>query len=705
MDQRFTFAAPETTGSIFVGGIPQPPIRTFAESGFGRINLQSSAASAEVDVYTGSGIIFSSGFGGEAITIDLPAFQERIYNFLVLHKKDLSQILAISPHISSWVEILFPVLRNWDLQKASLFIPQYLVKQIQFIMFPTIKVRYTSSPVVLQENLFPENSLRSKQIWLFLVLDLNVPRLQKSSSVLYSHSEDHLLQKSSRLQSNQKYRLLFLEMLQRDLFQIIRAKLVLEHSVVLQNLSLSISRKRTSSQFVVDILLSTTKSEVKDVNASVQRNCCTSYHQEHFGSGTLHLSGESVARFTANEVGTGFISTLSGAAESVTINPSEDTALFEFSGIASIRSAVSEVKFVKTSIFNEPVRVYVIKDYVARGGTLDLSGDGLIKISLLHIGSGSVSTFSGAAESTTVVPGDLYSLFDVRGIAATRKISVYGYYGDDADPGTSGSLFAVGGAAESRAIVTTTEGIFNISGTAAEAFAVPFAGRGNLFGLVSKEERRTFAYHPEGGFTVSGEVEDAHVRDYTGSGSVFSLNSAEESLSRFVPQHLQYSKLLAMQLSELLQESLVEEIYTPLEMLENPEQFLLPQESLENSSVLREEKLPEQNLVLVPQQFLDLVQSPLSRHLIQVPPTHLYLVKQSTELQLLKQDLPPRRSEVRQRSSQLKHSQPQFQSRFLAMLSSISLLRTQVLVLSSYSARAKKLDHLAHMYPKEASSS
>ena len=538
VDQRFTFAAPETTGSIFVGGIPQPPIRTFAESGFGRINLQSSAASAEVDVYTGSGIIFSSGFGGEAITIDLPAFTRAHLQLSgTAQERFIADPRDITTHLKLGGDIISSVAKLG-------FAESFTVHTTIFGQADPVHYvpDYQGQVHIFSRGIAGESVSRKLPAF---QADLVISGLGSQRSTVAEEFFGSLF--TFRGSSSPE----ILTFAEQPEVQIAISGNAAERFVpdyqgearigTFSGAAESITVNPVERELLFTVRggyssVKSTKSEVKDVNASLfSETVVPLITKSYFGSGTLHLSGESVARFTANEVGTGFISTLSGAAESVTINPSEDTALFEFSGIASIRSAVSEVKFVKTSIFNEPVRVYVIKDYVARGGTLDLSGDGLIKISLLHIGSGSVSTFSGAAESTTVVPGDLYSLFDVRGIAATRKISVYGYYGDDADPGTSGSLFAVGGAAESRAIVTTTEGIFNISGTAAEAFAVPFAGRGNLFGLVSKEERRTFAYHPEGGFTVSGEVEDAHVRDYTGSGSVFSLNSAEESLSRFVP--------------------------------------------------------------------------------------------------------------------------------------------------------------------------
>ena len=214
-------------------------------------------------------------------------------------------------------------------------------------------------------------------------------------------------------------------------------------------------------------------------------------------------------------------------------------------------------------------------------------------------------------------------------VVSTRKISVYGYYGDD-DPGTSGYYLQLVFVDQE---LLSFYSIFNISGTAAEAFAVPFAGRGNLFGLVSKEERRTFAYHPEGGFTVSGEVEDAHVRDYTGSGSVFSLNSAEESLSRFVPATFTVFKVTGDAV-----------IRITARIFGRGDLSLWKCWRIQNSSItagifeffgVARRKVTRAESGSVRNNFVGA--SPLSRHPFRVP--YLYLVKQSTEL-LLKQDLP-----------------------------------------------------------------
>ena len=53
----------------------------------------------------------------------------------------------------------------------------------------------------------------------------------------------------------------------------------------------------------------------------------------------------------------------------------------------------------------------------------------------------------------------------VNGDGGTRKINVYGYYGDDRDPGTSGSLFGIGGGAESSVTPETDTVLFTLNGT------------------------------------------------------------------------------------------------------------------------------------------------------------------------------------------------------------------------------------------------
>ena len=54
------------------------------------------------------------------------------------------------------------------------------------------------------------------------------------------------------------------------------------------------------------------------------------------------------------------------------------------------------------------------------------------------------SLFSSGAESIVIPSDTIIFLFDIEGIADTREIQVYGYYGDDRDPGTSGTITIVG---------------------------------------------------------------------------------------------------------------------------------------------------------------------------------------------------------------------------------------------------------------------
>jgi len=536
-DKRFVFAAPPTTGDISIlGGIPRPATLVFAESGFGSVSILGEVSERFVPNFNGSGTIFAAGISGEAITVDLPAFTRA---HLQISGSAAEAFVLNPPDITTNVKFGGDVISS--------------IARLTFAEQPTVLAQISGQ---VGESYLPNNvgsgSIASRGIGGEAV-SRKLPAFQADVFV------SGLAGQSTTVR----------EQFFGSLFTF-RGSSAPELLTFAEQPEVQIAISGTATErfipdYVGDILIGTfsgaaesvtinpierellftvrggitsvkaTKSEVKTVNASIfSETVVPLITKSYIGSGTLHLSGESVARFTATEVGTGFISTLSGAAESATFNPAEDTALFEFSGISTIRSAVSEVKFVRTSVFNEPVKVYVIKNFSGEG-TLNVSGDGIIKISLLHIGSGSISTLSGAAEAITASPTEDTALFDLTGIADVRKINVYGYYGDDADPGTSGSLFAVGGAAESRAIVNTTEGIFNISGAAAEAFAVPFAGFGNLFGLVSKEERRTFAHQTTGAFIVSGQVEDVHVRDYEGSGSLFSFIDAEESFTKLVP--------------------------------------------------------------------------------------------------------------------------------------------------------------------------
>ena len=123
----------------------------------------------------------------------------------------------------------------------------------------------------------------------------------------------------------------------------------------------------------------------------------------------------------------------------------------------------------------------------------------------------------------------------VNGDGETRKISVFGYYGDDRDPGTSGSLFGIGGAAESRGITPPLEDtvIFTLNGTAASKFnphwrGVP-DGSPRLYGTPELQLLFNIFTNPEGErINVYGDAVPVRTINYDGSGTLFTAGSSAE---------------------------------------------------------------------------------------------------------------------------------------------------------------------------------
>ena len=123
----------------------------------------------------------------------------------------------------------------------------------------------------------------------------------------------------------------------------------------------------------------------------------------------------------------------------------------------------------------------------------------------------------------------------VNGDGGTRKISVFGYYGDDRDPGTSGSLFGIGGAAESRGITPPLEDtvIFTLNGTAASKFNPHWRGRPDgsprLSGTPELQLLFNIFTNPEGErFNVYGDAVPVRTIKYDGSGTLFTAGSSAE---------------------------------------------------------------------------------------------------------------------------------------------------------------------------------
>ena len=148
---------------------------------------------------------------------------------------------------------------------------------------------------------------------------------------------------------------------------------------------------------------------------------------KNIGIGTtgIQFSGEIEDPIrTFSHVGLGTLFTATGAAESVTWDPPVGTVLYDFSGTSlEALSAQTPERTVNVVISGVGTDEKFTAREVGVASTITLTGTLVEKQTDDYVGSG-IATISGAA--------------------ATREIGVYGYYGDDRDPGTSGIITVFG---------------------------------------------------------------------------------------------------------------------------------------------------------------------------------------------------------------------------------------------------------------------
>ncbi len=123
---------------------------------------------------------------------------------------------------------------------------------------------------------------------------------------------------------------------------------------------------------------------------------------------------------------------------------------------------------------------------------------------------------------------------NVAGISVSQKVNVYGYYGDDRDPGTSGSLFGIGGGAEASSVTPPTNTVlFRVNGTSPSkwnpAWTSRPAGSPRLFGTPDLVLRFNIFTNPEvAKFNFYGDADPAFTRLYNGSGRFNTIGGAAE---------------------------------------------------------------------------------------------------------------------------------------------------------------------------------
>ena len=201
----------------------------------------------------------------------------------------------------------------------------------------------------------------------------------------------------------------------------------------------------------------------------------------------LKISGNAGERFIPNFNGSGALSVLSGAAESRTASPDDLFTLFDFTGRGTVRATIAESGFALLSVSGttEPeILTFAEQPF----GTATISGNAGERFVPNWVGSGTIATLSGAAESATFNPLERQLLFSMGGIAT--------------------EVFAAAPAIEGTEI--------------------------KLFGTTSPEIR-TFAEQPLGDIFVSGIAEVINVDVYLAEGTLFSGGFTSESVTFKIP--------------------------------------------------------------------------------------------------------------------------------------------------------------------------
>ena len=250
---------------------------------------------------------------------------------------------------------------------------------------------------------------------------------------------------------------------------------------------------------------------------------------EYDGSGTLTLRRDinPITGVRLSHDGSGTFSVFGGAAES-TVEPSSARAILtDITGAAETRKISVFQDFVPSGTFTISGELtHPDIDYTPAYtgiGNVTISGIAGERAKLPEVGSG-IATFSGSAVlrfTADSVEGTV--LFDTKGASALTALNqVYGYYGDDKDPGTSG-ITTISGISPTRKISvfqdfvpSGTLTIFNTSLVHPDVRYIPSIGIG------------VAVLYQTGGTAL----ESFGKGNYTTQGSFKGLAGSKESLTR-----------------------------------------------------------------------------------------------------------------------------------------------------------------------------
>ena len=195
------------------------------------------------------------------------------------------------------------------------------------------------------------------------------------------------------------------------------------------------------------------------------------------------------------------------------------------------------------------------------GAQIKITGEVDVRLPNVHTGDGTLFAISGASESATFSPDDLFGLFEFVGNAVTRRIPNFNGSGRITIDGTAYSTIAFAGfqesiirlsgiavekytpsyvgdirigtfsgAVEAVAFNPPEEQIlFSISGFASQRFTSSYVGSGDLFAIGGLVESASAAEDKRVLVSITGSATTRRVPNFTGSGSISVLSGAAES--------------------------------------------------------------------------------------------------------------------------------------------------------------------------------
>ena len=308
------------------------------------------------------------------------------------------------------------------------------------------------------------------------------------------------------------------------------------------------------------------------------------------GSGTATITGEADLIYRVRYFGSGSLFTAGGVAESVTTNPPESTSLHQISGTKVEKAVFREIGSGSISLSGAATGTRYIP-HITGSGTYTTGGACTFKVRYILTGSGNVFTAGGSAEAVGTNPPEDIALFVWSGNAESQWspswVGQGSYFisGEIPEPlitkhwTASGSLFSVGGAAESFSANIDGIGLYEISGSGSQRSTVSEVGSGSRWtasgasesigtnppestvlytyvgaGIEKHTERwigsgsttfsgavsdiqRTFAESGSGSIIISGSALESQTDDWVGSGSLFTAGGSAESTTTNPPEN------------------------------------------------------------------------------------------------------------------------------------------------------------------------